>query len=236
MAPRKTTKPTTRKTVKTKEAPAPRQSKPVFRAGTWVAVLLLVVLGGTAIYLNQQPETAEDADLTPTAEPAFLFDAERVVNSIEVKPADGETVRVERDVENLWMVTLPIKLEADPGYVEAVASQVGSLNIVSEVEADPSALGLDAPQYVIKLTFADGTTSTLEIGDPTPTNSGYYVRVDNDKVVIVGLSGIDSLVNLAFFPPYLNTPTPTATATPPPTETPVPASDTESTPEATATP
>jgi len=234
MAPRKTTKPATRKTLKTKEAPAPRQSKPVFRAGTWVAVLLLVVLGGTAIYLNQQPETAEDADITSTAEPAFLFDAERVVNSIEVKPADGETVRVERDVENLWMVILPIKLEADPGYVEAAASQVGSLNIVSEVEADPSALGLDAPQYVIKLTFADGATSTLEIGDATPTNSGYYVRVDNDKVVIVGMSGIDAFANLAFFPPYLNTPTPTAT--PPPTETPVPASDTESTPEATATP
>jgi hypothetical protein len=236
MAPRKTTKPAPRKTTKSKVAPTPRQSKPVFRAGTWVAVLLLVVLGGTAIYLNQQPETTEDADLTPGAEPAFLFDAERVVNSIEVKPADGETVRVERDVETLWMVTLPFKLEADPGYVEAVASQIGSLIIVSEVDTNPSALGLDAPQYIIKITFEDGATSTLEIGDATPTNSGYYVRVDKDKVVIVGLSGIDALVNLAFFPPYLNTPTPTATATLPPTETPVPASETESTPEATATP
>jgi hypothetical protein len=66
----------------------------------------------------------------------------------------------------------------------------------------------------------------LEVGDSTPTNSGYYVRVDKDKMMIADLSGISSLLQLAAFPPYLNTPTPTSlpsTPTPvPPTETSTP--------------
>ncbi|MDO9303394.1 MAG: hypothetical protein Q7T89_18540, partial [Anaerolineales bacterium] len=63
---------------------------------------------------------------------------------------------------------------------------------------------------------------TLEIGDATPTYSGYYVRVDKDKIMITDLSGIDSLLQLGVFPPYLNTPTPTSL---PPTPTPVPATE-----------
>lgn len=231
---RKATKPTTRKTTKSKEAPRP--GKPVFRAGTWVMILLLVVLGGAAIYINQQPEKTEDAEFSPAAELSFLFEDERVVTSIEIRPAVGETVRMERDVENLWVLTLPFEIEADPSLVEAVASQINALSIVSEVDADPKDLGLETPQYVITIRFEDGATSALEVGDLTPTYSGYYVRVDKSRIVIVAPSGIDSLVNFAIFPPYLNTPTPTATATLPPTETPVPASETDSPPEANTTP
>src|SRR5258706_553103 len=62
--------------------------------------------------------------------------------------------------------------------------------------------------------------------DATPTNSGYYVRLDNGKIRIAGLSGIDALTNLIVSPPYLNTPTPSPL---PPTETPTPG-------EATVTP
>ena len=52
-------------------------------------------------------------------------------------------------------------------------------------------------------------------------------------MAITDLSGIDSLLQLGFFPPYLNTPTPTPL---PATETPVPATEAESTPEVPVTP
>lgn len=241
------TKKTTPKTPRTtrpqkpKEAIAPRQGKPMFRLGTWVTILILALLIGAVYYLNQQPDdnsgdTAE-LDMFTFEEPALLFTADAAVNSIEVKPTDGETVRLERGTENAWALTLPFKTEADPGLAEAAASQLAALSIVDEVEnPDPSVFGLDNPSYTITIAFADGSTSTLEVGDATPSNSGYYVRVDKENIVILNLSGIDALTNLAAFPPYLNTPTPTATATPPPTETPVPPTQSDSTPEATSTP
>lgn len=225
-SPKKSAPKKARTTVR-KEAPAPKQRKPVFRAGTLVAVLLLAALIVGAYFINKNKETAVDAEATATTEPAFIFGADSIVSSIEVKPTDGEAVKVTRGDDNVWALELPFETEANQGLVEAAASQVAALKIVSEIDADPSIFGFDAPAYLITIKFADGKSSTLEVGDATPTNSGYYVRVDKDKMAIVGLSSIDALTSLSFSPPYLNTPTPTAL---PATPTPEPA------PEATVTP
>lgn len=207
MAPRKTTKPTARKT---KEAPVIKHQKPVFRTGTWVTLLLLAALIGFAYYLNNKTDDTEAIPTPASIEETFVFGEEDgSLVSIEIKPLDGEAVKAVRNEENIWALELPIEAEADQGLVEAAASQVAALNIVSEVDADPSILGLDQPAYLIMLEFADGTKHTLEVGDNTPTNSGYYVRVDNKKIMILTLNGIDSLTTLAQFPPYLNPPLPT---------------------------
>lgn len=210
----------------TPSSPA-KPRKPVFRAGTWVAVALLAALIAGTYFINKNKETAVEAETTATTEPAFIFATDSTVTSIEVIPVDGEPVKVARGEDNVWALELPFETEADQGLTEAAASQITVLKIISEVDADPSVFGFDAPAYVIKVGFADGKTSTLEIGDATPTNSGYYVRVDGEKMVVIGLSNIDVLAGLSFSPPYLNTPTPTAL---PSTPTLVPA------PEATATP
>jgi hypothetical protein len=108
--------------------------------------------------------------------------------------------------------------------VEAAATQLTSLRVVGEVKGDAEIFGLDTPAYAINIEFAEGKTRLLEVGDNTPTNSGYYVRLDRGKILIVGLSGIDSLTNLVIFPPYASTPTPSPQ---PPTATPVPPVETE---------
>jgi len=232
---RKTTTETTKKAapkkpraVRKEAAPAaPRPSKPVFRTGTWISVLLLAALIGGAYYINKNKEAAANTEATATTEPAFVFEADNTISSIEVQPTDGEAVKVTRGEDGAWALELPFETEANQGLVEAAASQVSALKIISEIDADPSIFGFDSPAYLITIEFADGKSSTLEVADPTPTNSGYYVRVDKEKMVIVGLSSIDALTTLAFSPPYLNTPTPTAL---PATPTP------ESAPEATVTP
>lgn len=210
-----------------KEAPAPKPSKPVFRAGTWVAVLLLVALIGGAYYFNKNKKATADAEVTATTEPAFIFGTDSSISSIEVKPTNGETVKVARNKDGIWALKLPFETEANQGLVEAAASQLTALKIINSIDADPSIFGFDAPAYLITIEFVDGKTSTLEVGDATPTNSGYYVRVDKEKMVIVGLSSIDALTNLSFSPPYLNTPTPTAL---PATPTPESASEVTVTP------
>ena len=204
------------KTVR-KEAVSIKPGKPVFRTGTWIAVLLLAVLIGGAYYINNNKKAVADDETTPTSEPSFIFEQDKTVTGIEVEPAVGEAVKIARGEDGVWAMVLPFATEANQGLVEAAASQVTALKVVSEIDADPSIFGFDSPAYTITVEFTNGKTGKLEIGDVTPTNSGYYVRVDEEKMAIVGLSSIDALTSLAVTPPYLNTPTPTALpATPTP--------------------
>ncbi|MDP1779167.1 MAG: DUF4340 domain-containing protein [Anaerolineales bacterium] len=227
---RKTTKPKARKS---KETPLRKQQKPVFRTGTWITLLLLAALIGLAYYLNRNEPIAE-TQATPALEATFVIsEQDGNITGIEIKPVDGETVKVARNGEKVWALELPSATEADQGLVEAAVSQITALKIIGEVDADASILGLDEPAYVITIEFADGIKRTLEVGDTTPTRSGYYVRVDKKKTLILTLSSIDSLTNLTRFPPYLNTPTPTPL---PLTPTPDSPSEAISTPEANLTP
>jgi hypothetical protein len=218
----------TRKKTTPAPAPSPKQKRPIFSMGTWAAVILLIGLIGATIYINRQKET-KAAETTPTTLAANLFGPEDgKVTSIEIKPAEGEPAKVVRNAENVWVLELPEQAEANQEMAEAASTQIAALQVIAPVEGDPSIFGFDAPVYAITVEFDNGKTHTFEVGDNTPTYSGYYVRLDKGKMMIVSLNGIDSLLNLVNFPPYLNTPTPTAL---PPTEAPA-----VSTPESTVTP
>ena len=209
MATKKTRAAKTKSANTQKQEPfVPKPVKAKFQVGTWITVLIFIALVGTVFYLNNQKKN-DAAKATPTSGTTFLFTVtDGTANSIEIKPATGETVKVARDSKNVWALELPIKTEADQSSAEAAATQVSALQVISTVDADPSIFGFDVPAFVITIGFAGGKTHTLEIGDSTPTKSGYYVRLDKAKMMIVGLSGIDALAQLASFPPYLNTPTP----------------------------
>ena len=190
-----------------------QRRKPVFRASTWIAVVLLIALVGLTFYLKNEKEKSVIEDVTPVSEPATLFNPQDgSISSIEIKPADGDAqrVKVARNAENAWVVEMPIEAEADQGLAEAAAAQVSALRVLSQIEndADPEIFGLKNPAFIVMLEFQNGKKHTLEVGDPTPTNSGYYVRLDNGRIVVIDLSGISSLLQLGYFPPYLNTPTP----------------------------
>jgi hypothetical protein len=233
----KTSKPTrtaTSSAPSTRSRSAAKQGKPFFRTGTWVALLVFAAIIAAIIYLNQNPIEDAEAEITPVAEEAPLFAEGSVVSSIEVKPLEGEAVKLERNESQAWVLTQPDEVDADQAMAEAAASQVTALRIITEVDnkKDPSIFGFDQPAYILTVGFEDGTTSTLEVGDTTPSENGYYVRMDNGKFYVVSLGGIGALTNLASAVPYLNTPTPipTATSTPLPTETPVPATEISPTP------
>lgn len=217
MATKKTTSAARKNTVNKPKQVAfvPKPVKAKFKAGTWITVLIFIGLIGAAVYLNRQKDTAE-VEVTPASEPSYLFSTASDGNptSIEIKPAEGgETVRIARNAENAWALEVPVEAEADQGLSEAAATQISALEILDPIDADPAIFGLDNPAYVITLEFDGGKKHTLEVGDSTPTSKGYYVRIDSDKMMIVDLSGIDSLLQLAAFPPYLVTATPEAAVT-----------------------
>lgn len=232
MATRKTTKPTKKRISRTKSFTASQKPpKPFFRTSTWVTLAVSIFVVAIAYFINRNTQIAKEAEITPTVTEQFVFDATKTIKSIKVEPAEGPTTAIERNADNVWVLTQPEAAEADQALSEAAASQITSLKIIQTIEgSDPSIFGFDAPTYVITITFEDGASNKLEVGDNTPTNKGYYVRLDGKDMFIVSLNSIDALSNLVDFPPYLHTPTPTATATPLPTATPVSTSEVTPTP------
>jgi hypothetical protein len=200
-------------------------TKPVIRSGTITALVTFLLVVAVSVYISQKKET-DAATATPVGgETTYVFtEVDGILTSIKIEPSVGETVQIDRNAENIWELILPTKTEANQSTAEAAATQLSALSIVtSEIKGEPSIFGLDEPAYVITVTFTGGQTHVLEVGDAAVTNNGYYVRLDKTKIMLVSLSGIDALTQLAIFPPYLNTPTPTAL---PPTETPAPVLET----------
>ncbi|HEX9386578.1 MAG TPA: DUF4340 domain-containing protein [Anaerolineales bacterium] len=215
----------------------------MIRRPTVVYIVLLLALAGAYYYLNNRNKTAGievTAEATSEVTQAYLFTAEDgTPSSIRIESKAGQTVEVARGADNAWAVTQPIEVKAEQGVAEAAASQITTMSILDTVpEIDPKIVGLETPEYVLTVQFTNGVERTVDIGVITPTESGYYVRNADGKVIIVSRSAIDSLLGLLDNPPYLETLTPSPI---PATETltPLPASQTPAVataPSETATP
>jgi len=201
----------------------------MIRRPTVVYIILLLALAGVYYYLNNRVETAEvESTVEPAPEVTYLFTAEEgTPSSIRIESKDGKTVEIARDEENAWIVIQPVEAAADPGMAEAAATQATTMRIVDSVaDIDPEIIGLDIPEYVLTIKFTGGVERTVDVGVLTPTESGYYVRAEDDEIVIVSRSALDALLSLLDNPPYLATPTPLPVTEPPeagaPTETATP--------------
>ena len=203
----------------------------MIRRSTVVYIVLLLALAGAYYYLNNRSKTA---DIEVTAEPsaavtqAYLFTAdEGTPTNIRIESKTGEAVEVARGADNAWALIQPKEAKADQAAVEAAATQITTISILDAVpDLDPKIVGLEPPENILTVDFTNGGKRTVDIGVVTPTESGYYARNADGKIVIVSKSAIDSLLGMLTAPPYLETLTPspvplTETLTPSPSLTPV---------------
>jgi len=205
------------------------------RRSTVIYLLLFLGMAGAYYYLNNLPEPADIAiTVEPEAVVEYLFSsADGVPTSIRMESQAGEIVELARNPENAWTVILPIEAAAEQGVSEAAASQLTTIRISDRLpNISPKDVGLDVPAYTLSVKFTNGVERIAKIGVITPTESGYYVSMDGE-IVIVSRSAIDALIGLLTTPPYAETPTPspipaTATQTPLPS-TPEPATATNGT-------
>jgi hypothetical protein len=202
----------------------------MIRRSTVVYIVLLLVLAGAYYYLNNRNKTADievTAEVTSEVTEAYLFTAEEgTPTSIRIESKTGDTVEVGRGSDNAWTIIQPTEAKADQAAVEAAATQIMSMSILDTVpDVDPKIVGLETPEGVLTVNFTKGGERTVDIGVITPTESGYYVRNVDGKVVIVSKSAIDSLLGMLIAPPYLETLTPSPVL-PAETLTPLPTSQT----------
>jgi hypothetical protein len=187
---------------------------------TWIILLVFLIGISVLLFLKYRPvkDTAEAGTPTPTTAPTwYLFNSNNnlALTSIRIYDKQYHIVLLERPAGGLWIVSLPTPNPAEQSQAEAAATQITALvikdTIASSVPTD--ILGLDFPQYTIKVNFQTIGQHKLEIGNKTPTSSGYYVRYDDGPIYIIDANGIDSILNLLTTPPYLPTETPVPAAT-----------------------
>lgn len=180
------------------------------KRSTWIVLIIFLALVGLLLYLNQKEPAIEEAEGTPVAPVEYLFtDIDGLPISIDIKSQTGEQVKLTRNEAGKWVLELPIETEADQGAAEAAASQLTSLRIVSRPEVAPADAGLVQSSYIMTVELTGGALKTVKIGALTPTEIGYYTKInESNEVLIVSKTGLDSLLTLVSSPPYMGTPAP----------------------------
>jgi len=152
------------------------------------AIILVVILGiltGSYFLLKNRNQDEASDELDDTIK---IFDLElSKIKEMTVETPEGVFEFEKKDEE--WTIVSPAGLKADKSAISSIASNIYSLNADKLVEENPSDLskyGLDKP-VVVTVKTEDGETKALEIGDETPTKSGYYVKEKGgDKVYVIG--------------------------------------------------
>jgi hypothetical protein len=181
---------------------------------TWILLLILVLVVGVYFLIKNQPLRA--SSITPTAtESSFLVtQSDGVLQSLRIYDDKGHNFQMQRDLSKTWVITAPSSGVADQALAGAAETQVGALRIIVILDSppEPTVVGLMVPAHTLEMRFVSGIIHKLEVGNLTPTGSGYYVRYDAGKTYVISQSGIDALLNLLTAPPYPVTPTPAPTA------------------------
>jgi hypothetical protein len=152
---------------------------------------------------------------TPTAagDTFLVTQSDGVLQSLQVYDGKNHNFQMQRDLSKTWVITAPTSGVADQALAGAAETQVGALRIVTTLDPSPEAgsVGLDHPAYILELGFVNGASHKIEVGNLTPTSSGYYVRYDSAKISVISQSGIDALLKLLSTPPFPVTVTPPLT-------------------------
>ncbi|MEW6717724.1 MAG: DUF4340 domain-containing protein [Chloroflexota bacterium] len=192
----------------------------MIRRSTWVVLFVFLLLLGVTWFL-QRPGTSSETTPSPTSV-AFLFslNAEEVAG-FQITDDSGRSVTLVHQ-EDVWTLLEPPAEDVDQMRVETAINQILSLRPLSNLGDDMKLMliGLETPQYTIRVQLVSGAEHILYIGDLTPINNGYYSRLVDGSIVVLSKYVVDSLVGLLDQPPIMPTatllpPTSTSTASPP---------------------
>lgn len=147
-----------------------------------------------------------------------------------IKATGNDVVRFESTYSNGETFVIDIDAQEDGGYKYTATPEdtffgyntskfrsmmytLTSLNATSLIEKDPEDLsiyGLDNPQFTLRISFVDGSSILLSVGNMTPVARNYYVITDKDNIVYTIGNYLGGLIlrepyefrNIASFPTY----------------------------------
>ena len=154
---------------------------------TILALALLAIIGGFALYIGRHPET-----------PKFhkLFDlAPADIVKIEMRGPARDLVIV-RGAPGLWRIVKPITTAADPGAVDTLADAIANLEVVDTVDqdvqnvSDLANFGLANPSVTVIVTTKDQRVMPgIMVGGDSPLGAATYVKTTDQPAVLLVAAG-----------------------------------------------
>jgi hypothetical protein len=191
----------------------------MIRRSTLVVFVLFVIALAALIVLQRAPNSPLKPATTPlpTALPNMILGWKSAdVSVFTAKSADGKEKSLTRNSDGSWAYGA---LTIEGGEVEQLLSELLATHIIAQMPVDLSLkdMLLETPAQVITLQSSDGRSLKIQIGSITPTQSGYYIRIDNNQAVVVNKGSLDTVLQLldeVGQPTPTPIPTPTAQAAP----------------------
>ncbi|HMD71704.1 MAG TPA: DUF4340 domain-containing protein [Bryobacteraceae bacterium] len=151
--------------------------------GLLIAAVLLAVLGGLWWWSGRKQEA--DIKKSPDTTVKLLTIPEDQFQEIRFKRG-VETLVLRRD-NGKWRIAGPQPYPADPDTARSMVTSLSSVTAETTIEdkaADFGPYGLNSPALDIAVLTKDGKTGEIQVGDATPTSSGYYARVAGSPRVV----------------------------------------------------
>ena len=191
--------------------------------GLLIALVVLIALAGLMDSNILQPAPTEPGSVTPTLEALWSVDSASI-NLIRIEDLkSGTHVEVQKNTAGTWLVMDIPSVEADQAKVTSALAALAKMQIYRDYGENlkPEEYDLDKPLYKLTIKTAEAKTYVLEIGAPTPTGTGYYVRLEGaNSIVGVRSSFLSPVIDFLTNKPLPATATPTFTITPTITATP----------------
>jgi hypothetical protein len=203
----------------------------MIRRSTLIVVILFVLVAGFWIYLQKKPASSQSAQATLTPAPSLLNLAANSVTAFKLVDSEGQ-VMIRVGTDGQWTVEQPANSTITPGNIQEILSQLAGISVVLSFTSAPpeEGTGLGKPAYTLSISTTTGPDRVIKVGMATPTDSGYYVQVDQALPVVISKNAIDRVAELLRSTRPTPTPLPSSTVTPtqsstsqPPTPTPTPA-------------
>jgi hypothetical protein len=154
-----------------------------------VATVVLAALAATLYWSNHRKPAADSVSASPSATNARVVAlTQSEITKLEVKKKSGDDVVLDRASTNMlnWKITSPKPLVADQESVSTILynlSPMDGATLIADKPADLRQFGLADPEAQVSATLKDGKTSTVLLGDETPTGDSAYVMVAGDSKV-----------------------------------------------------
>jgi hypothetical protein len=181
---------------------------------SWILLILLGIAVGVYFLIKYRAEikTTEPTE-TPVTTSYLAQEIDGTLISIRIFDNDYHIVVMQRNQDGFWEITLPTPGTADQALVSEAETQLNALKTVSRIGQVVSLddFGLTHPAYIIKMVYSNNAEHKIDIGDSTPTGSGYYIQLDDGEVYVVSQYSLDAILGMLSNPPYPATATPTPT-------------------------
>ncbi len=189
------------------------------RRSTWIVLaIFLVLIAATVLWprLKKSDETPEPTATSQPAQPKVYDLSLEDLIWIQIKDAQGNIVEVERESPSAeWLMVGETVETSDSFRIGSIAGQLLALQAMRtfETELGVDTVGIDHPMYIITIRTTAGDEIINKIGNLNAVRNGYYIKVDNEPVVIVAKLALDEILSILTEPPLAATPTPGVTET-----------------------